>query len=163
MPPIPHPLDMPKKRLKQTIHSLCSPLNVPQQQNNLLGLPLSSMNKQRSLYNSLNIELCSTTAKELAQFTLQLYHYSLNLALYQSTSLHAEIYKPTFKTLTGSSNVSESWKETTRKSKENSSANAVKWRQSAKRVEWAFPHGKHTPSPDVRARSVHTAYHNHAI
>ena len=77
---------------------------------------------------------CSTTAKELAQFTLQLYHYSLKLALYQSTSphatLHAEIYKPTFKTLTGSSNVSESWKEMMRKSKENSSANAVKWRQS---------------------------------
>ena len=79
--------------------------------------------------------------------------------LYQSTSphatlhatLHAEIYKPTFKTLTGSSNVSESWKETTRKSKENSSANAVKWRQSAKCVEWAFPHGQPTPSPNFRA------------
>ena len=73
-------------------------------------------------YNPLNIELCSTTAKELAQFTHQLYHYSLKLALYQSTSphvtLHAEIiYKPTFKTLTGSSNASESCKETTRKSK----------------------------------------------
>ena len=97
-------------------------------------------------YNSLNIELCSTTAKELAQFTLQLYHYSLKLALYQSTSpyatLHAEIYKPTFKTLTGSSSISESWKETTRKS---SSANTVKWRQSAKRVEWAFPHGQSMP------------------
>ena len=110
------------------------------------------MNKQCSLYNPLNIELCSTTAKELAQFTLQLYHYSLKLALYQSTSphatLHAEIYKPTFKPLTGSSNTRESWKETTRKSKENSSANAVKWRQSAKRVEWAFPHGQPTPSPD---------------
>ena len=121
MPPIPHPVDMPKKRLKQTIHSLCSPLNVPQQQNNSLGLPLSSMNKQRSLYNPLNVELCSTTAKELAWFTLQLYHYSL-LALYQSTSphatLHAEIYQPTFKTLIGSSNVSESWEETMRKSKE---------------------------------------------
>ena len=51
----------PTSRLKQTIHSLCSPLNVPQQQNNSLGLPLSSMNKQRSLYNPLNIELCSTT------------------------------------------------------------------------------------------------------
>ena len=49
MPPIPHPLDMPKKRLKQTIHSLYSPLNVSQQQNNSLGLPLSSMKKQRSL------------------------------------------------------------------------------------------------------------------
>ena len=77
-------------------------------------------------------------------------HYSLKLALYQSTSphatLHAEIYKPTFKTLTGSSNTSESWKETTRKSKENSSTNAVKWRQSAKRVEWAFLHGQPTPS-----------------
>ena len=167
MPPIPHPLDMPKKRLKQTIHSLCSPLNVPQQQNNSLGLSLSSMNKQCSLYNPLNIELCSTTAKELAQFTLQHYHYSLKLALYQSTSphatLHEEIYKPTFKSLTGSSNVSESWKENMRKSKENSSANVVKWRQSAKRVEWAFPHGQHTPSPDFRARSVHTAFHNHAI
>ena len=137
MPPIPHPLDMPKKRLKQTIHSLCSPLNVPQQQNNSLGLPLSFMNYEQTTftYNPLNIELSSTTAKELAQFTLQLYHYSLKLALYQSTSpqatlhatLHAEIYKPTFKTLTGSSNVSESWKETTRNSKENSSANAVKW------------------------------------
>ena len=102
MPPILHPLDMPKKRLKQTIHSLCSPINVPQQQNNLLGLPLSSTNKQRSLYNPLNVELCSRTAKELAQFTLQLYHYSLKLALYQSTSLyatlHSEIYQPTFKT-----------------------------------------------------------------
>ena len=111
------------------------------------------MNKQRSL-TTLNIELCSTTAKELAQFTLQLYHYSLKLVLYQSTSphatLHAEIYKPTFKTLTGSSNVSESWKETTR-NRENSSANAVKWRQSAKRVEWAFAHGQPTPSPDFRA------------
>ena len=118
-------------------------------------------------YNPLNIELCSTTAKELAQFTLQLYHYSLKLALYQSTSphatLHAEIYKPTFKTLTGSSNVSESWKETTRKSKENSSANAVKWRQSAKRVEWAFPHGQPTPSPDFRTRSVHTGIRNYAL
>ena len=106
------------------------------------------------------MELCSTTAKELAQFTLQLYHYSLKLALYQSTSphatLHVEIYKPTFKTLTDSSNVSESWKETTRNSKENSSANALKWRQSAKRVEWAFAHGQPTPSPDFRARSVHT-------
>ena len=118
-------------------------------------------------YNLLNIELCSTTAKELAQFTLQLYHYNLKLALYQSTSphatLYAEIYKPTFKTLTGSSNVSESWKETTRKSKANSSANAVKWRQSTKRVEWAFPQGQQTPSPDFRARSVHTGFRNHAI
>ena len=100
-------------------------------------------------YNPLNIELCSTTAKELAQFTLQLYHYSLKLALYQSTSphatLHTEFYKPTFKTLSGSSNVSESWKETTRKSKQNSSANVVKWRQSAKRVEWAFPHRQPCP------------------
>ena len=146
---------MPNKRLKQTIHSLCSPLNVPQQQNNLLGLPLSSMNKQCSHYNPLNIKLCSTTAKELAQFTVQLYHYSLKL--------HVEIYNPTFKTLPGSSNVSESWKEMTRKSKENSSANAVKWWQSAKRVEWAFPHGQHTPSPDFCARSVHTVFHNHAI
>ena len=119
MPPIPHPIDMPKKT---TIHSLCSPLNVPQQQNNSLGLPLSSTNKQRSLYNPLNVELSSTTAKQLALFTLQLYHHSLKLALYQSTSphatLHAEIYQPTFKTLTGSSNVSKSWKETTKKSKE---------------------------------------------
>ena len=101
-------------------------------------------------YNPLNIELCSTTAKELAQFTFQLYHYSLKLALYQSTSphatLHAEIYKPTFKTLTGSSNVSESWKETMRKSKENSSANAIKWRQSAEHVEWAFRTGAHALS-----------------
>ena len=60
---------------------------------------------KRSLYNPLNVELCSTTAKQLALFTLQLYHYSLNLALYQSTSphptLHAEIYQPTFKTLKG--------------------------------------------------------------
>ena len=52
MPSIPHPLDMPKKRLKQTIHSLCSTLNVSQQQKNSLGLPLSSMNKQRSLKTS---------------------------------------------------------------------------------------------------------------
>ena len=37
-----------------------------------------------------------------------------------------------------------------RKRKENSSANAVKWRQSAKHVEWAFPHGQPTPSPDFR-------------
>ena len=86
-----HPLDM-KKRLKQTIHSLCSPLNVPQQQNNSLGLPLSSMNKQRSLSNPLNVELCSTTAKELAQFTFQLYHYNLKLALYHSTSPHATLH-----------------------------------------------------------------------
>ena len=79
------------------------------------------------------------------------------------TTLLAEIYKPTFKTLTGSSSASESWKETTRKSKENSSPNAVKWRQSAKRVEWAFPHGQPTPSPDFRARSVHTGFHNYSI
>ena len=52
---------------------------------------------------------------------------------------------------------------TTRKSKENSSANAVKWRQSAKRVEWVFPHGQPTPSPDFRARSVHTGFRNYAI
>ena len=118
---------MPKKRLKQTIHSLGSPLNVPQQQNNSLGLSLSFMNEQRLPYNPINVELCSTTAKELAQFTLQLYYYSLKLAVYQSTSphailhvtLHAEIYQPTFKTLTGSSNVSESWKEIMRKSIEN--------------------------------------------
>ena len=111
----------PKKILKKTLHSLCSSLNVPKQQNISLGLPLSSTNKRRSLYNPLNVELCSTTAKELAQFTLQLYHYSLKFALYQSTSpqatLHAEIYQPTLKTLTCSSNVSESWKETTKKSK----------------------------------------------
>ena len=86
--------------VKQTIHSLCSPPIVPQQQNNLLGLPLSSMNKQRSLYNLLNVELCSTTAKELAQFTLQLYHYT---STSPHATLHAEIYQPTFKTLSGSS------------------------------------------------------------
>ena len=66
----------------------------------------------------------------------------LKVGFYQSTSpratLHAEIYQPTFKTLTGSSNVRESWKETTRKSEENSSANVVKWQQSAEHVEWAF-------------------------
>ena len=137
MPPIPHPLDMPKKRPKQTIHSLCSPLNVPKQQNNSLGC-LSSMNKQRLHYNPLNVELCSTTAKLLALFTLQFYHYSLKLALYKSTSphatLHTEIYQPTFKTLTGSSNVSESWKEMTRKSKENNLANAVN--MVAKCIQW---------------------------
>ena len=53
--------------------------------------------------------------------------------------------------------------KTTRKSKENSSASAVKWRQSAQRVEWAFPHGQPTPSPDFRARSVHTGFRNYAI
>ena len=52
--------------------------------------------------------------------------------------LYTELYtqKSTnlpFKTLTGSSNVSESWKETATKSKEDSSANAVKWRQSSGR------------------------------
>ena len=41
MPPIPHPLDMAKKRVKQAIHLLHSPLNVPQQQNNSLGLCLA--------------------------------------------------------------------------------------------------------------------------
>ena len=44
-------------------------------------------------------------------------------ALYRSTSphatLHAEIYQPTFKTLTGSSNVSKSWKETKRRVKKH--------------------------------------------
>ena len=88
-----------------------------------------------------------------------------NLSTSNSTqaTLHTEINKPTFKMLTGSSNVSESWKETMRKSKENSSAIAVKWRQSAKRVEWAFPHRKPAPSPDFRARLVHTGFRNHAI
>ena len=157
---------MPKKRLKQTIHSLCSPLATTAKKKSLVLL-FSSMNKQRSLYNPLNIELCSTTAKELAQFTLQLYHYSLKLALYQSTSsqatLHAEIYKPTFKSLAGSTSVSESWKETTIESKENSLANAVKWRNSSsKRVEWAFPHGQPTPSRDFPAEQ-YRASHNHAI
>ena len=89
---IPHPLDMSKKIIKQTIHSLCSPLSVPHQQKNSLGIPLSSTNKQRSLYNPLNVELCSTIAKELSQFTLQLYHYSLRLVLHQSTSQHATIH-----------------------------------------------------------------------
>ena len=160
MPPIPHPLDMPKKRLKQTIQSLCSPLNVPQQQNNSLCLSLSSMNKQRSLTTRTSFQ----SSKRTRSVYPSVYHYSLKLVLYQSTSphatVHAEIYKPTFKTLTGSSNDSESWKEMTRKIKENSSANAVKWRQSAKRVEWAFPHGQPTPSPDFRARSVHTGFRN---
>ena len=74
----------------------------------------------------------------------------VNLSTRNSTheTPHAEIYQP----LTGSSNVSESWKEMTRKSKENSSANVVKWRQSAKRVEWTFPRGQHTLSP----RGQHT-------
>ena len=121
----------------------------------------------RITYNPLHIELSSTTIKELAQFILQLNYYILKLALYQSTSphatLHAEIYKPTFKTVTGSSNVSESWKETTRKSKENSSANAVKWRPSAKRVECVISQGQPMPSPDFRARSVHTGFRNCAI
>ena len=73
----------------------------------------------------------------------------LKLSLYQShATLHAEIYKPTLKTLTDSSNVSESWKETTRKSKENSSANAVKWRQSAICVDWGSPCPLRTFAPD---------------
>ena len=53
-------------------------------------------------------------------------------------TLHAEIYKSIFKTLTCSSDVSEPSKESARKSKE--SANAIKWRQSVKCVEWVFPH-----------------------
>ena len=128
MPPIPHPLDMPKKRLQQTIHSLCSPLNVPQQQNNSLGLPLSSMNKQRSLttlkYRTLFHNSKRTRSVYPSALPLQL-KFGFNQSTSPHATLHAEIYKPTFKTLTGSSSVSESWKETTRNSKENSSANAV--------------------------------------
>ena len=134
MPPIPHPLDMPKKRLKQTIHSLCSPLNVPQQQNNSLGLPLSSTNKQRSLSNPLNVELCSTTAKELAQFTFQLYHYNLKLA-FTIQPLHTQLYTQKSSNLRSklllapptSANLGKKRK----KSKEIRSANTVKWWQSA--------------------------------
>ena len=110
------------------------------------------------------IEKTTTVLQELAQFTLQLYHYSLKLALYQSTSPHptlqAEIYKPTFKTLTGSSSNSESWKETTRKSKENSSANAVnggkvpnvlsgRFRTGTPRPLWTFAPGQCIPDSAI--------------
>ena len=84
----------------------------------------------------------------------------VNLSTSNSTRRNLQTY---LQTLTGSPNVSESWKETTRKTKENSSGNVVKWRPSAKHVECAFPHVQPTPSPDLRARSLHTGFHNHAI
>ena len=129
------------------------------------------MNKQRSLttpkYRTLFHNSKRTRSVYPTSLPLQpkVGFIPVNLSTRNSThaTLHAEIYTSTFKTLTGSSNVSESWKETTRKGKENSSANAVKWRQSAKRVEWAFPHGQPSPSPDFRARSVHTGFRNYAI
>ena len=120
-----------------------------------LALWTNNVHLQPSKYRTL-----FHNCKRTSLVSLQLYYYSLKLALYQSTAphatLHAEIYKPTFKTVTSSSNDSESRKETTRKRKKNSSANTVKWWQSAKRVEWAFPLVQPTSSPDFRCQV--TAY-----
>ena len=141
-----HPLDI-RKDYKQFIK-----LWVPQQQNNSLGLPLNSTNKQRSLYNPLNVELCSTTAKQLAVYPSALPlqpkvgFIPVNLS---TRNRNLPTHLQNFNWLLQRQQILE--------------RNRVKWRQSAERGEWAFPCGQHTPSPDFRARSMHAAFHNLAI
>ena len=132
MPPIPHPLDMPKKILKQTIHSLCSPLSVPQQQNNSLGIPLTSMNKQRSLYNPLKYRTLFHNSK----ITLSVYSSALplqpklgftpvNLSTQNHTCRNLPTYLQNFNWLLQRQRILE------RNDEKKQRKSSVKWRQSA--------------------------------
>ena len=87
---------MPKKRVKQTIHSICSPLNFPQQQNNSLSLPLSFTNKQRSLYNPLNVQVCSTAAKKSLSLPFRFTTQPKVGYCYTSQPFYTQLYTPIY-------------------------------------------------------------------
>ena len=137
---------MPRHAKEKTIHSLRCPLNVPQQQNNSLGLPLA-------LWSN-NVHL------QPSQYRTLFHNRKRTRSISPHATLHAEIYQPTFKTITGSFNDSESWKETMRKGKRNSSANAVnggkvpnvlsgRFRKGSPRPRWTFAPGLCIPASAI--------------